>query len=54
LHDAQEVIALAAKGDDFKFNVNLVLIDFGLRHGLIPPDDPDYLALATGIHRPFD
>ncbi len=54
LRDARETIALAAQGDAFKFNVNLVLIDFGLRHGLIPPDDPDYLALTTGIHRPFD
>jgi 8-oxo-dGTP pyrophosphatase MutT (NUDIX family) len=54
LRDAREAIALAAKGNDFKFNVNLVLIDFGLRHGLIAPDDPDYLALTTGIHRPVD
>jgi 8-oxo-dGTP pyrophosphatase MutT (NUDIX family) len=54
LHDAREAIALAGAGDAFKFNVNLVLIDFGLRHGLIPPDDPDYLALTTGIHRPVD
>ena len=54
LHDAREVIALAASGDAFKFNVNLVLIDFGLRHGLITPSDPDYLALTTGIHRPLD
>ena len=54
LRDARAVIALAAEGDAFKFNVNLVLIDFGLRHGLISPDDRDYLALTTGIHRPFD
>lgn len=54
LRDAREAIALAAEGDAFKFNVNLVLIDFGLRHGLIPPEDPDYLALTTGIHRPVD
>jgi 8-oxo-dGTP pyrophosphatase MutT (NUDIX family) len=52
--DAREAIALAAEGDAFKFNVNLVLIDFGLRHGLISPDDPDYLALTAGIHRPLD
>jgi hypothetical protein len=54
LIDAAAVIDLARRGDDFKFNVNLVLIDFGLRHGLIPPDDPDYLALIAGIHRPVD
>jgi hypothetical protein len=54
LRDAAEAIAIARDGDDFKFNVNLVLIDFGLRHGLITPDEPDYLALTTGIHRPLD
>ena len=54
LRDAEEVIAQARAGDDFKFNVNLVLIDFGLRHGVIPPDDREYLALTTGIHRPLD
>jgi hypothetical protein len=35
--------------DDFKFNVNLVLIDFGLRRGLIGPEDQDYLALVEGL-----
>ena len=54
LEEAGHVIDIARKGDDFKFNVNLVLIDFGLRHGIISPDHPDYLALTTGIHRPFD
>jgi hypothetical protein len=54
LSDARAVIARAGEGNAFKFNVNLVLIDFGLRHGLISPDDPDYLALTAGIHRPFD
>ncbi|HLI20436.1 MAG TPA: DUF4743 domain-containing protein [Stellaceae bacterium] len=54
LRDARAAIDLASQGDDFKFNVNLVLIDFGLRHGLIDARDPEYLALTTGIHRPFD
>jgi Domain of unknown function (DUF4743) len=54
LRDAGAALDLARNGDDFKFNVNLVLIDFGLRHGLIDASDPDYLALTTGIHRPFD
>jgi 8-oxo-dGTP pyrophosphatase MutT (NUDIX family) len=54
LEDASRVIDIARKGDDFKFNVNLVLIDFALRHGLIRTDDPDYLDLVTGIHRPID
>ena len=37
---------------DFKFNCNLVVIDFLIRHGLIASDDPDYLALVEGLHRP--
>jgi 8-oxo-dGTP pyrophosphatase MutT (NUDIX family) len=34
---------------DFKYNCNLVLIDFFVRHGLIEPDDPDYLAIVAGL-----
>ena len=40
--------------DDFKFNVNLVILDFALRHALLRPDDPEYLDVATGLHRPLD
>ena len=40
--------------DDFKFNVNLVILDFALRHGLLKPDEPDYLDIANGLHRPLD
>ena len=54
LMDAGEVIARVRDTDDFKFNVNLVIIDFALRHGAIAPDDPAYLDLVTGLHRPFD
>jgi len=39
---------------DFKFNVNLVILDFALRHSLLEPDDPEYLDVATGLHRPLD
>lgn len=34
---------------EFKFNCNLVIIDFLLRHGLIAPDHPDYIALNQGL-----
>ncbi|MEI9986486.1 MAG: hypothetical protein WDN69_26925 [Aliidongia sp.] len=44
-----ECLRLVHETDDFKFNVNLVLIDFALRHGRIVPEDPDYLALLTGL-----
>jgi 8-oxo-dGTP pyrophosphatase MutT (NUDIX family) len=40
--------------DDFKFNVNLVILDFALRHGLLKPDEPGYLDVANGLHRPLD
>jgi 8-oxo-dGTP pyrophosphatase MutT (NUDIX family) len=39
---------------DFKFNVNLVILDFAVRHGLLRPDDPEYLEVVTGLHRPLD
>ncbi len=31
---------------DFKFNVNLVMLDFAVRHGILPPDDPEYLGMS--------
>src|SRR5271169_1047230 len=39
---------------DFKFNVNLVILDFAVRHGILRPDDREYLDVATGLHRPLD
>ncbi len=35
--------------DLFKFNCALVVIDCLIRHGVIGPDDPDYLALQLGL-----
>jgi len=54
LMDAKDVITRVRDTDDFKFNVNLVIIDFALRHGLIGPDAPEYLELVTGLRRPID
>jgi hypothetical protein len=54
LMDAAEVVARVRATDDFKFNVNLVIIDFALRHGMVGPDDPEYLDLVAGLHRPID
>lgn len=35
---------------DFKFNCNLVVIDFLIRHGVVTPDtEPDYAALVQGL-----
>jgi hypothetical protein len=37
---------------DFKFNCNLVIIDFLIRHGILTPEnEPDYMAIAHGLHR---
>jgi 8-oxo-dGTP pyrophosphatase MutT (NUDIX family) len=50
LMEAREALARARDTDDFKFNVNLILIDFALRHGLVTPEEPEYLALLAGLH----
>ncbi len=50
--DLWPVDAVAARvrdTDDFKFNVGPVIIDFLIRHGLMTPDEPDYLALVKGL-----
>lgn len=46
LHEAWRIVR---EGDAFKFNVNLVLIDLFLRHGLIDPDSPDGHRLRAGL-----
>jgi hypothetical protein len=51
---ASAVLERVRTTDDFKFNVNLVVLDFALRHGVLRPDDPEYLDVATGLHRPID
>jgi len=33
----------------FKYNCNLVLIDFFVRHGLLAADDRDYFAIVAGL-----
>jgi 8-oxo-dGTP pyrophosphatase MutT (NUDIX family) len=45
----EEVLARIRAGEDFKFNVNLVVIDLAIRHGLIAPDDPDYQEICEGL-----
>jgi 8-oxo-dGTP pyrophosphatase MutT (NUDIX family) len=54
LMPADDVLRRIRRTDDFKFNVNLVILDFALRHGLIAVDDPEYLDVASGLHRPLD
>ena len=54
LMPGSEVLKRVRATSDFKFNVNLVILDFAVRHGLLRPDDPEYLEVATGLHRPLD
>jgi hypothetical protein len=54
LMPASAVLDQIRTTSDFKFNVNLVILDFAVRHGLLRPDDPEYLDVATGLHRPLD
>jgi 8-oxo-dGTP pyrophosphatase MutT (NUDIX family) len=46
-----KVAEIVAETQEFKFNCNLVVIDFLVRHGLIPPEHRDYLAICQGLHR---
>jgi hypothetical protein len=54
LMPAATVLERVRTTDDFKFNVNLVILDFAVRHGVLRPADPEYLDVATGLHRPLD
>jgi len=47
----EQVMERVAETTEFKFNCNLVIIDFLVRHGLIPPDDPDYLEIVRGLRQ---
>jgi 8-oxo-dGTP pyrophosphatase MutT (NUDIX family) len=54
LMPADEVVARVRDTDDFKFNVNLVIADFAVRHGVVTPTEPDYLDLVAGLRRQRD
>ena len=43
-------MATVDASDDFKFNCNLVIIDF-IRHGILPPEHPDYENILRGLRR---
>ena len=36
---------------EFKYNCNLVLIDFFVRHGLLSADDPSFVDIVSGLKR---
>lgn len=47
----EQVIERVRDSDDFKFNVNLVIIDFLIRRGFLGPDDPDYMKILEGLRK---
>ena len=47
----EQVAERVRGGDTFKFNCSLVIIDFLIRHGVIEPEHPDYLALQSGLRQ---
>ena len=49
LRSIDEVIEIVRGSFDFKFNCNLVIIDFLVRHGYITPDEPDYIQIVKGL-----
>jgi 8-oxo-dGTP pyrophosphatase MutT (NUDIX family) len=44
-----KVLDVVANTTEYKFNCNLVVIDFCVRHGLIGPDDADYVEIVRGL-----
>jgi isopentenyldiphosphate isomerase len=46
-----KVAEIVSETREFKFNCNLVIIDFLVRHGLIEPEHPDYLDIVAGLRR---
>jgi len=54
LHPAEAVAEIEVSDlDAFKYNCNLVVIDWLVRTGRLGPDDPDYVAIATGLRTPL-
>ena len=47
----EQVIERVRDSDDFKFNVNLVIIDFLIRKGFLGPDEADYMKIVEGLRR---
>ena len=43
------VASIVRDSEAFKFNCALVVIDFLVRHGVIGPDDPDYVGIVEGL-----
>ena len=51
LWPVQRVFETVRDTNQFKYNCNLVLIDFFVRHGLIAADDPTFVAIVAGLRQ---
>jgi len=49
LWPARRVFETVRDTTEFKYNCNLVLIDFFVRHGLLSADDPQFVAIVSGL-----
>jgi isopentenyldiphosphate isomerase len=49
----EEVRDMVRDTGQLKLNCNLVIIDFLIRHGVIPQTDPDYLEILTRLRSPL-
>ena len=45
----ERVVETVRDTADFKFNCALVVIDFLVRHGVLPPDHTDYMQIVGGL-----
>ena len=51
LWPVDRVMKTVAETREFKFNCNLIVIDFLVRHGLIGPERADYVEIVEGLRR---
>ena len=49
LWPVEDVMQRIRDTDDFKFNAALVIIDFAIRHGVLTPEDPEYIVVTEGM-----
>jgi isopentenyldiphosphate isomerase len=51
LWPVRRVFETVRDSSQFKYNCNLVLIDFFVRHGLLGADDPDFVTIVAGLRQ---
>ena len=54
LWPVQRVFETVRDTIEFKYNCNLVLIDFFVRHGLLSGDDPDFVPIVSGLRKEYN